>query len=90
MRTLSLALTAACGLAAVAVATSAFAGPANPPQPVQGTAIEQVQYYPPYWGYPPYRPHHYRWWEEDRWRHRWHYSEAEQLNKLELDRLNGR
>ena len=81
MRTLMLALVGA-GLMTAAVATGASA--ADPASPKAAATTQQAQYYPypyRYWDYPPYWRHHYH------WRPWWRYSEAEELNRQELQRL---
>lgn len=91
MRTLAIALIAATGLVAAAVATGASAAEPGGPavQSPQAAAPQLAQYYPGYpyryWDHPRYRHHHEwrRWHRYDRWR----YSEAEELNQQELRRL---
>jgi len=87
MRTFTLALIAAAGFLGAAVSTGASA--ADPVAPAPQAAPQQAQYYPgyrpywerPYWDRPYYYHHHhhgYPWWR---------YSEAEELNHQELQRL---
>jgi hypothetical protein len=91
MRTLAVALVAAAGLMTAAVATGAFAAEPtiNPAvKPPLAAVPQQAQYYPgyrPYWDNPYYYRHHHHYWYRgyDRWR----YSDAEELNQQELDRL---
>ncbi len=89
MRTSTVALVAAASLMTVAVATGASAaGPSDPTivQLAQAATPQQAQYYPGYrhhyrdWDY--YRPYHHHWHG-----YGWRYSEAEELNRQELQRL---
>lgn len=90
MRTLTVALVAATGLMTVIAVGASAAGASNAPvQLAQAAVPQQAQYYPDYWRYRHYRdwdyyrPHHRHWRGYDRWR----YSEAEELNHQELQRL---
>ena len=88
MRTLTVALVAAAGLATAAVASAA---PISPAVKVSSMgALQQAQYYPG-WHHRWHRPwFHYRHYPFHRWWDRyggWSYSQAEELNREELQSL---